>query len=145
MLRLLYELTLGKEGYWYPYLRGMPDVVFTSTWSAEEVAMTEDDRFAQELEEYKEELEAEWRSFSLILKRNPDIFPEKYTSQALFNSCYAQVCTRCFGANNDGLSTTSMIPMADNLNHSSIAMTYGTMNVSLHQLGPQNSQYYRIN
>ena len=32
VLRLFYEITLGKKGYWYHYLRQMPDIVFTSAW-----------------------------------------------------------------------------------------------------------------
>jgi hypothetical protein len=32
VLRLFYEITLGKKGYWYHYLRQMPDIVFTAAW-----------------------------------------------------------------------------------------------------------------
>ena len=41
-LRLIYEFTLGKEGYWYPYLRMMPDVEFTCSWEDFELEMTQD-------------------------------------------------------------------------------------------------------
>lgn len=37
--------------------------------------------------------------------------------EGLFHNLYAQVCTRCFGY---GLPGTSMVPMADNINHSDI-------------------------
>ena len=39
-LALIYEVTLGKESYWYPYLRQMPDVVVTSLWDTEDIEMT---------------------------------------------------------------------------------------------------------
>jgi len=59
----------------------------------------------------------------------------------LFLSIYAQVCTRCFGY---GLESTSMIPMADNLNHSSVEVTTELMCVSLHPEGDRDIEYYRI-
>jgi hypothetical protein len=37
-----------------------------------------------------------------------------------------------------------MIPMADNLNHSSVDVTQELINLSLHQEGPQNAGYYRV-
>ena len=128
-LRLLYEMTLGKKGYWYPYLRLMPDVEFTSAWSEDEMEMAEDFRIRFELHEYREELKKEWEQFELVLRSYPDIFPERYVSQALFYNQYAQVCTRCFGYS---VNSTSMIPMADNLNHSSVDVTQELVNISLH-------------
>jgi len=37
-----------------------------------------------------------------------------------------------------------MIPMADNLNHSSVDVTQELINLSLHQEGPLNASYYRV-
>jgi hypothetical protein len=34
---IYYEMTLGKKSYWYPYLRLMPDVEFTSAWSEQDL------------------------------------------------------------------------------------------------------------
>ena len=39
-LRVLYEMTLGKNSYWYPYLRLMPDVEFTCAWQEYELELT---------------------------------------------------------------------------------------------------------
>ena len=41
-LFIFYEMTLGKNSYWYPYLRLMPDVEFTSSWSEQEMIATQD-------------------------------------------------------------------------------------------------------
>ena len=38
-LGLLYEMTKGKDSYWYPYLRQMPDVEFSSSWDDHELEM----------------------------------------------------------------------------------------------------------
>ena len=32
VLFIFHEMTLGKNSYWYPYLRLMPDVEFSSSW-----------------------------------------------------------------------------------------------------------------
>ena len=55
-LRLLYEMTLGKKSYWYPYLRLMPDVAFTAAWNDIELEMTQDAGLAMEVQEYAETL-----------------------------------------------------------------------------------------
>ena len=36
-LFLLYQVTLGKDSYWYPYLLTLPDVVLTAFWKTEEI------------------------------------------------------------------------------------------------------------
>ena len=35
-LFIFHEITLGRWSYWYPYLRLLPDVEITSSWSEEE-------------------------------------------------------------------------------------------------------------
>ena len=42
-LGLIYEMTKGKDSYWYPYLRQMPDVEFSSSWADHELEMLYDD------------------------------------------------------------------------------------------------------
>ena len=55
---------------------------------------------------------------------------------------YGQVCTRCFGY---GLDSTSMVPMADNMNHSSVEVTQEVVNLQIHPKGNSNESYYRVN
>ena len=59
----------------------------------------------------------------------------------LFLNIYGQVCTRCFGY---GLDSTSLIPMADNLNHSSVDVTNELVSFDLQLEGDKNESYYRI-
>ncbi len=54
-------------------------------------------------------------------------------------SLYSQVCTRCFGW---GLPYTSMIPMADNLNHKDVSITSEVVNKSLHVEANEDSKYF---
>ena len=41
-LFIFYEMTKGRDSYWYPYLRMMPDVVLTSSWSDQDIAVSQD-------------------------------------------------------------------------------------------------------
>lgn len=59
-LFIFYEMTKGRDGYWYPYLRLMPDVEFTSSWSAADIDMFQDPEIQLELQEYNNEIRFEW-------------------------------------------------------------------------------------
>lgn len=103
--------------------------------------MLEDPQVVRKLTSYETMVKTEWQNFAKILNKYPGIFPQKYISRPLFNNYYAQVCTRCFGY---GLDSTSMVPMADNLNHSSVDITQELVNLTLHKDGHKNSEYYRV-
>ena len=134
-------MTKGIKSYWYPYLRQMPDVEFSSSWADHELEMLHDDHCTAQLQEYDAELQATWVLFEKVLLDNKEIFESKFIDRDLFMLVYAQVCTRCFGY---GLESTSMIPMADNLNHSSVDITNEMMCMKLHPKGDTNMAYYRI-
>jgi len=46
-LAMMYQLTLGKKSYWYPYLRQMPDVDFASCWNDFDMDMTQDEHLSK--------------------------------------------------------------------------------------------------
>ena len=140
-LFLFYEMTLGRNSYWYPYLRLMPDVEFTSSWSEEELLETHDKQLNKILEDYQIEVEVEWHMFKKVLVQYPKVFKRKFIDRGLFFNIYGQVCTRCFGY---GLKTTCMIPMADNMNHNSVDITIELMNYSKHLEGGKDTDYFRI-
>ena len=54
-------------------------------------------------------------------------------------SIYAQVCSRCFGW---GLPATSMIPLADSINHSDVNVFFELINKRLHLEGDEASTYF---
>ena len=116
---LMYEYLKGEESFWKPYLDLMPDVKFFCHWPEGLVAATQDQNLVHYAREYKFELREEWTSLEKVLAKYPHVFPEGAITDKLFYKFYAQVCTRCFGW---GLPSTSMIPMADNLNHSDVTV-----------------------
>lgn len=93
----------------------MPKVEFFSFSSAEAIISTMETDLIRSSLEYREELTNEWISVKPVLEKYADLFSPELLCQDQFLSYYAQVCTRCFGY---GLPYTSMIPMADALNHS---------------------------
>jgi hypothetical protein len=54
-------------------------------------------------------------------------------------SIYAQVCSRCFGW---GMPYTSMIPMADNLNHSDVNVVLELIHKSIHLKPEEENTYF---
>ena len=141
LLRIYYEISLGQKSYWYPYLRLIPEKECINNWQEHELEMTQDTQLVMQLTCFLHQLELEWLNFTTILRQYPDIFPETFMTQSLFNICYSHVYSRCFGY---GLDSTSMIPMADNLNHSCVDVTQELINLDLHKSGPADEQYYRV-
>lgn len=66
------------------------------------------------LKDFHDQLEASSKQFSKILEKYENVIPKRFNDKELFLSIYAIVCSRCFG---EGLHSTSLIPMADQLNH----------------------------
>ena len=140
-LFLFYEMTLGVKSYWFPYLRLMPDVDFSASWDDTDLMLFEDSLLFFHMKKRHQVIQNRWIQFKEILMKYPDIFPQKLIDEGLFLNLYSQVCTRCFGY---GLPTTSMIPMADNLNHNSLDVTHEIINTCEHLKGPENQDYFKM-
>jgi hypothetical protein len=87
-LCIFYEMTLGRNSYWYPYLRLMPDVEFSCSWSESELKETQDSVLVTDLEDYKTEVEMEWHTFKKVLIQYPKIFKRKLVDKGLFFNIY---------------------------------------------------------
>lgn len=46
VLFVYYEMSKGRNSYWYPFLRMMPDVEFTSSWAQADIDMFQDSELA---------------------------------------------------------------------------------------------------
>lgn len=71
VLFIIYECTLGVKSYWFPYLRQMPDVEFTSQWSRDDLMESQDVLFYNSLKEEHIELDLEWNLMKSVLSANP--------------------------------------------------------------------------
>lgn len=131
-LALLYETTLGLKSFWYPYLRILPEdgAQLPCFWSEHELETFQDEALTIELEEFKVEMNFYSDLFMKIMSEHPHIFPEEYRDPELFMSMFSNVISRCFGT---GIDSTSLVPVADNYNHSSLGSTLEILNKSLHR------------
>lgn len=129
-MAMFYEYQLGEESFWYPYLNLLPlDIEFFCNWAWEDIQATDDVFLMQESLAYCRDIEKEWQDFKQVLTRHPEYFHPQLIDRGLFMRIFAQVCSRCFGW---GLPCTSMIPMADNLNHSHGTCVNEVINVDYH-------------
>ena len=88
VLFLIYEATIGVESYWFPYLRQMPDVEFTSQWTRDELMESQDIYFYNGLWEEHRELNQEWNLMKDVMSKYPDIFVN-HIDKGFFYNVYA--------------------------------------------------------
>ena len=117
----------------------MPEVTFFCDLDSKEIMATMDPYLVAESIEYREELEDEWVELLEVLEKYPNLFNAETRQRKNFMSIYAQVCSRCFGW---GMPYTSMIPMADNLNHSDVNVVQEIIHRSLHLKESEESSYF---
>jgi len=91
---------------------------------------TDDLHLLEESFIYRRDIEKEWLDMKAVLEAYPQHFSPELVDRGLFMRVFAQVCSRCFGW---GLPSTSMIPMADNLNHSHVTCVNETINTTFHK------------
>ena len=82
--------------------------------------MLKNEKMAKELKEYKDDCWLDWEVFKTVIDKYTEIFEPGFVTPDVFVNSYAQVCTRCFGYGND---LAKLVPMADNLNHSSVKLS----------------------
>jgi hypothetical protein len=127
---MLYEYQLGTDSFWFPYLNLLPqDIEFFCNWPLQAILETDDFELAEEALAYKRDIEKEWQDMKGVMLAYPELFSPEIVDRDLFMRIFAQVCSRCFGW---GLPCTSMIPMADNMNHSHGTCVNETINIDYH-------------
>lgn len=135
----MHHKQMGDESFWGPYIELMPDVTFFCEHERKEIMLTMDPYLVAEAIAYREELQDEWIEVLEVISRYPKLFNQTTCQRKNFFSLYAQVCSRCFGW---GLPFTSMIPMADNLNHSDVNVICEIVTKSMHMEADEHSTYF---
>ena len=141
-LFIYYQMSKGKQSYWYAYLRMLPDVDFSSGWKYDDFEYFQDPVLTSVMMGYNAKIGADWKIFHRVIKGHPEIFPARFHDEELFTNIYAQITTRIFGF---GLESCCMIPMADNMNHANVTVEHEIINLGLHLDVQQNLNYHRTN
>lgn len=139
IVALLYQMTLGTESFWYPYLRILPknaNTLLPCLWSEELRKELQDERFEAVLEEMKIDLILTRKRIQKVLEDNVGVFPKLYHNRELFLSLYSLVTSRCF--------PRGIIPIADLINHSNDVSSYEFVNTDLHAKGHLHPSYFLI-
>ena len=110
---LIYETSLGKSSYWYPYLLQMPIVEISCIWPSETLKQTQYFSQIQNFRLQKDRILDLWKTLESIMEKYPLIFPPQFVDLGLFLTILGQIESRAFSIRNN-----SLIPMADNMNHS---------------------------
>ena len=100
--------------------------------------MAQNVNVVQDLADEEAAIQVQWAQFQNVLKTHSDQIPPDLADEDLFYACYAIVCSRCFGS---GVDSCCLIPMADNLNHSSVDITQELINTNLQLLDPVDQSY----
>ena len=90
----------------------MPIVEISCFWPVELLKETQYFSQIQNFRLQKEKIIDLWKTLESILVRYPVIFPAKYVELGLFLTVLGQLESRAFS-----IQGTSLVPMADNMNH----------------------------
>ena len=117
----------------------MPHVQFFCDWREEDIFAVQDYGLIFGALEYKEELNKEFKQVQRVMSKYPEIFTSESLTRDTFTKFYGQICTRCFGW---GLPYTSMVPMADNYNHSDCTTVQEIIHKQMHMEADEDSTYF---
>lgn len=117
LLFMIYEHQKGDQSFWHPYFDAIDPGTMTCYWPEHLLKELDDSDLIEELNEYKEKVEADWGVVNKLLKiYSPQHFNLEKCTKELYIRCTCFIATRCFGW---GLPTTIVAPIADSFNHNS--------------------------
>lgn len=122
---ILFEMQKGEKSFWHPYFEVLPKLTSFWRWDPADIRETDDPFITCELVKIRCFMERSWHEMSLAIKAHPDVFAPGFVTEELFYHVETSVGTRVFGYS---IPCTSMIPMADMLNHSDIDVQYEVCN-----------------
>lgn len=113
---LLWEMSKGPASFWNCYFQSLPEAPETITeWKEKELLELQDSDFANDAMIRKNWNMNCCKELSKIYKMYPLLFKDELSSPQKVHWCWLIMTTRCFGG---GLPYSSLIPIADFINHS---------------------------
>jgi hypothetical protein len=138
---VMHHMLIGEKSFWHPFWQIINMSDMPMRWSYYEVCELQDTYLEREIQTFRDEY---FKEFDLIFdtfRKNgyEDVWPgvcgedkseTKSKMEKLFYKCFNTIVTRCFGW---GLPKTSMIPLADCINHHNVDSTYEFICEQLHE------------
>ncbi|KAM3135265.1 hypothetical protein pb186bvf_012563 [Paramecium bursaria] len=136
------EKRRGKESFYYPYIEAIQAKNTLNEWTQQELEMIEDPHILQEFAVVKQDMLTLWNKAEQIIIANQDLFGQpSINDKEDFYWAAESVMSRCFGWS---LKSTSMIPVADFLNHSNQACTHNMVHKIFEQNNEDFQKQYKI-
>ncbi|CAK77931.1 unnamed protein product (macronuclear) [Paramecium tetraurelia] len=129
---LFNEKKKGEKSFYHPYVQAIQSNNTLIDWSKEELNYIEDPIILDEFAIVREDLKDLWNQAKEIFNEFVQVFGEtRPTDKEDFYWAAQSVMSRCFGWS---LKSTSMIPIADFLNHSNKACTHYLVHSKIEKL-----------
>lgn len=156
---VMHHIMIGEKSFWHPFWEVISLADLPMRWEEHEIEELQDPFLQREIKTFKDEYYAEWDSIFDVFYQNgyEDLWPGitdtqkgkdqiKAELEQVFYRSFNSVVTRCFGW---GLPRTSMIPLADCINHHNVDSTYEFICRELHDpirnLGHDEQSAYNMN
>ena len=120
---IMYEVSKGKESFYYPYINILPSPESSMLWNDKEIRELQDSRLTMRIRGRKASLRTVYeKRIRPIFNLYPDIF-EPIIDFSYDKFAFAWFCiqARAFGRR---LPWTAMVPFADCLNHTNVQTKY---------------------
>ncbi|CAD8153535.1 unnamed protein product [Paramecium pentaurelia] len=135
---LFNEKKKGEKSFYHPYVQAIQSNNTLIDWTKEELNYIEDPIILDEFAIVREDLKELWNQAKDIFNEFIQIFGEtRPTDKEDFYWAAQSVMSRCFGWS---LKSTSMIPIADFLNHSNKACTHYLVHSKIEKLEQEKLQ-----
>ncbi|CAD8159049.1 unnamed protein product [Paramecium pentaurelia] len=135
---LFNEKKKGEQSFYHPYIQAIQSNNTLIDWTKEELRYIEDPIILDEFAIVREDLNDLWNQAKDIFNEFISIFGDiRPTDKQDFYWAAQSVMSRCFGWS---LKSTSMIPIADFLNHSNKACTHYLVHSKIENLEQERLQ-----
>ena len=139
-LYMMSECTRGKDSFWYPYFNIIGKPMSVSDWSEVELNELQCETMKEEAQQRKPFIFNMYNSMmEALCSTYPDTFSRDKHTFELFDWSWRHIQARAFGRR---LPWTSLVPLADMLNHANVPTLY-SYNADTFTLFPSQDNNYK--
>lgn len=127
---IMYEKLKGHRSFWHPYLEIVDGMDLVMFWSEQELDALQDVFLKNQAKKMLKTYQQFWKEVYKVVKNYPGFFPGSDEElEKVFRWSYELVIGRSFGWS---LPCSMIVPLADNLNHANVNVTYQLIHKKIH-------------